>query len=228
LNLSYGVGKPNTLGFNADSGMQYISGSYTLAEHEQGQPFRKVYRFKPDGASGTFSFVLITADLMHVLDEAGQLMVGNGGWSYQLNRRKPLRESEIFIRTSGADTSSLRMVFDGRTPCREISAEHPEMNASSSCFKLKWRLILNRDPVTHRPTTFTIRKVVDNQPRDITGVWAEERKDGMLIYTVDADKPGAAISFLVCDARILLFLDKAKRPYLGNELFSYAMNRVKE
>src|SRR5690606_23546157 len=99
------------------------------------------------------------------------LMVGNGGWSYSLNRESPVDSGKILISSSVSEDKSLQLVFDGRTPCQEIAAEHPEMNASPSCFKLKWRLILNRDSVTHLPATCIIRKVVDNEPRDISGKW---------------------------------------------------------
>jgi hypothetical protein len=62
-----------------------------------------------------------------------------GGWSYSLNRKDTVSSDEILFSSTISDDKSIKLVFDGRTPCQEIAAEHPEMNAGQSCFKLKWR-----------------------------------------------------------------------------------------
>src|SRR5690606_30216252 len=100
-----------------------------------------------------------------------RMMVGNGGWSYSLNRKEPVPNNETLISSTIPEDKSIQLVYDGRTSCQEIANEHSEIKATSSCFKIKWRLILNRDSITYQPTTCTIRNVVDNQPRDVSGKW---------------------------------------------------------
>jgi hypothetical protein len=83
--------------------------------------------------------------------------------------------------------------------------------------------------VNYSPTTCIIRKVVDNEPREISGKWSITKGlpdyPHVIIYTIDPDKPAASISFLVADDNVLFFLDKNNLPYTGNKDFSYTLNK---
>lgn len=188
-----------------------------------------VYHLKSSRWPNEISIVKISENLFHLLTLQNELMLGNGGWGYSLNRKNAIDSGKILIASALTEDKSLQLTFDGRTPCRDISTDHPEMNASKSCYKLKWRLILNWDPVNHLPTTYTIRKVVDNKPRDVSGKWTiikgTASNPNIVIYKIDPDKPAESITFLVGDNKVLFFLDKKNEPYIGNEDFSFTLNK---
>lgn len=232
LNISYGESRPNTLALKPDSIRKTIIGTYTIDLKPEKAAFREVLGFKAKEGDVQFQLVRVTANLFHFLTGDDQWMVGNGGWSFQLNRKTPVISDDLFIHSSLADDTSRLMVFEGRTPCQPIASGHPEMKRSDACFKLKWKLTLHRDPVSKQPTGYSFRKVIDNEPRQVEGSWAMRRGTGALngtvIYTVGTENPETAMSFLVGDDNILIFLDKQMKPYPGNEHFSVALNRRKE
>ena len=229
LEITYGEGKPNTLGFKGGGQSQAIKGTFLITKSLEHKRFKEVYQLKSNGFSQEISLVKLNENLFHILTFQNQLMIGNGGWSYSLNRKDPVVSDKILISSTISDSESLQLVFDGRTPCQEIAAEHPEMNVSQSCFKLKWRLILNRDSVTYLPTTYTIRKVVDNQPRDVSGKWkiikGTTANPDATIYIIQPDTPDESFSFFVGDDNVLFFLNKKHEPYIGNEDFSFTLNK---
>jgi hypothetical protein len=155
-------------------------------------------------------------------------MVGNGGWSYSLNRKVPVDRGEILISSPKLNDKSLQLVFEGRTPYKEIAKDHPEMNANPSRFKMKWKLILKRDSVTYLPTTCSIRNVVDNQSRDVSGKWTiihgTATNPDLIIYKIEVDNLADPILLLAGDD-VLFFLGKNNQPLVGNADFSYTMNR---
>lgn len=231
LNITYGASQPNTLGFKGGGEKKTIKGSYLVTKNRD-NPFKEVYRLRPDDLSEKISLVKISENTFHILTSENKLMIGNGGWSYSLNRKIPFDSGKILISSPVPDDTSLQLVFDGRTPCREFVTEHPEMNASPSCFKLKWRLILNRDPLTHLPTTCIIRNIVDNQPRNISGKWkiikGTATNPNAIIYSVVVDNLAEPVLLLVGDENVLYFLDKNSELLTGNENFGFVLNKKKQ
>jgi hypothetical protein len=177
--------------------------------------------------------VKLTENIFHLLTPQKRLMVGNGGWSYTLNRKELINDDAVVLPALASPTSLLsdtspQVVYDGRTPCQDYAAEH-QLKVTSACFKLKWKLILNRDAITHAPTTYTIRKVVDNIPRNVSGNWAiiegtKENPDA-IIYQLDPEDPENSICFLAGDEHVLFFLDKKFNLHAGNGDFSYTLNK---
>lgn len=226
LDIHFGESQPNTTGFKNGGEKRTVAGSYTVGGNKN---FQQQYNLKSADLTGMLSMVKLTENVFHFLTPESGFMNGNGGWSYSLHRSPVMASDDILVHSSGKEDKSVQVIYDGRTPCREIAAEHPEMNVSAACFKLKWRLILNRDPVTFLPTTFMIRKVIDGKALNITGKWMVQKGSGtnagQLIYTIEPDKPGESISFLVADQNVLFFLNKKNRPYTGNADFSFALNR---
>lgn len=232
LGMVVGESQPNTLGFIGGGKPLTIKGTYRVSKEMGGHRGAETVRLTSESLPSGISLAKLNDNLFHLLTPERKLMIGNGGWSYSLNRKYPVPltgPSAFSNPFKPAGEPSFEVVFDGRTPCREIAAEHPEMNASPSCFKLKWRLILHRDSVNHLPTTFTIRKVVDNEPRDVTGTWTILKgipsNPDAVIYLLDPDKPAESISFLAGDENVLFFLNRNHEPYIGNEDFSFTMNR---
>jgi hypothetical protein len=226
LSIHFGESQPNTTGFKNGGEKRSVSGDYSVSGN---QYFQQQYNLKSSDLTGMLSMVKLTENVFHLITPEAGFMIGNGGWSFSLNRSQAIASDDILVHSSGKEDKSVQVIYDGRTPCREIAAEHPEMKVSAACFKLKWRLILNRDPVTFLPTTFTIRKVIDGKAQHITGKWMVQKgtgtNAGQLIYTIEPDKPGESISFLVADQNVLFFLNKKNRPYTGNADFSFALNR---
>lgn len=108
------------------------------------------------------------------------------------------------------------------------------------CPKLKWRLVLYRDPVTFQPATYTLLlsgggdvvKQPDgstHQQKILEGTWTTVK--GMrsvpdaVVYklTVEAN---AYLYLLRGDENVLFVLDENKEFRVGNESFSYTLNRV--
>lgn len=228
LDIAYGESKPNTTDFKS-AGKQTIKGTYWIIKNQEENRFKEIYQFKSDDLPEIISIVKINENLFHILTPQSKLMIGNGGWSYSLNRKAFVDSDKILISSPVPDDKSLQLVFEGRTPCQEIATEHPEMNADQSCFKIKWKLILNRDSITHEPTTCTIRNIVNNQPRDVAGRWTIIKGTATnaeaIIYKVQADNLAEPILFFLGDENVLFFLDKENNPFIGNEDFSFTMNK---
>ncbi len=226
LDINYGEAQPNTLGFKGNGEKKTFKGTFSVSESSN---FKEVYHLKSDNFFAEIPIGKLSENIFHLLTPQNQMIVGNGGWSYSLNRKEPVHNNQISISSTIAEDRSIQLVYDGRTPCQEIANEHSEMKATSSCFKIKWRLILNRDSITYRPTTCTIRNVVDNQPRDVSGKWdiikGTETNPDAIIYKIKADNLAKPILLLVGDNNVLFFLDKMKEPMIGNKDFSFTMNK---
>lgn len=229
LDIVFGVSQPNTLGFKEEGTKKNIRGKYMVTGNGHNKYAKEIYQLKSNDGQVSLSLVKISEHSFHLLTPDGNLLIGNGGWSYALNRKDPVGGNETLILTAALKANSTQVIYDGRTPCKEIAAEHPEMKVSAACFKLKWQLILNRDAVTYQPTSFSIRKIIDGKAQHVTGKWIIRKgtgtRAGQTIYTIEPDKPGASISFLVADDNILFFLNKDDQPYIGNADFSFVLNR---
>lgn len=229
LDITYGESQPNTLGFKNNGQRQSIKGTYLITKNDNHTKFKETYQLSSSDLPENLSLVKITENLFHILTAQNKLMIGNGGWSYSLNRKMPIHSESVLISSSVSNDQSLRVVFDGRTPCQEFKVEHPEMKASQDCFKLKWQLILQKDSVTHLPTTCTIRNIVDNQPRNISGKWEIMKgtvtNPDAIIYKIMVDNLSEPILLLVGDDNVLFFVDKNNKPMRGNDDFSFALNK---
>lgn len=121
-------------------------------------------------------------------------------------------------------------VFEGRTPCQEL-ARQLNVVTSAECNKIKWRLILFQDPATHAPTSYRLEGFVYRKPPR-TGKWrilkGTTTDPQAIVYQLDPEIAGGFQSFLKGDDNILFFLDKERNLLVGNEDFSYTLNRINE
>lgn len=119
-------------------------------------------------------------------------------------------------------------VFEGRTPCQEL-ARQLNVPTVLECIKIKWRLILYRDPVTHAPTTYSLSGFVYRNP-DQTGKWSiitgHKTNPKAVVYQLQAKDGRGFLSFLKGDDNILFFLDSEGNPMVGSIYFSYTLNRA--
>lgn len=224
LSLNYGLSQPNTLGFTADGQKKSIQGIYQVKNSPRGE----VYQLKSEAAKVAFSFLKLNEDLYHLLDADQHLLLGNGGWSYSLNRKGAERSKAKLPALATAATLSkftpLVAVFDGRTPCSELVQDY-NIPVSNECFKLKWRLTLYRDSITLKPGAYTLNRVY-RRASPIEGTWKIVQKGEAVIYQLHPKDPrDEALQFLVGDENVLFFLDKEQRLLVGDEDFSFALNR---
>lgn len=232
LNINYGESQPNTSGFKKGGEKQVISGIFSVSKSEKGELLGDVFELKSAKNQTFISFVKINDNLFHLLTPNQKLMVGNGGWSYTLNRKDPLLNApstlpnvtpSVFLVKSSLNSE----VFDGRTPCRDFANQY-HLKVPNDCIKLKWRLTFNKDSVTHLPTTYNLRRV-DHYPTELIGKWTIIKGFGnnpdAVVYQLDPDKPADSVSFLVGDENVLFFLDKKQRLFVGNSNFSFTLNK---
>lgn len=183
---------------------------------------------KPNG----ISFALVDQNILHVLD-GHMLAIGNSGASYTLSRDQ---KSSVIASgnhgSSGEQNPAAQTIFSGRSPCREVARE---LNRSvpSDCFKLKWALTLRRDPKTLAPTTYRLRGSLywndggPEYPRE--GKWkiikGTKTNPNAVVYQLEAAGSDGPIFLLEADRNILFFVAKDGNLLIGNEDFSYTLNR---
>jgi hypothetical protein len=130
-------------------------------------------------------------------------------------------------------------IFQGRFPCLDI-ARQLKISTNADCIKLKSSLILYQDPVTFHPTSYTLtivgggdviqrdgnsfrEKVLEGKWSIVKGIKSHPGKE---IYQLEAGQQGAYFYLLKGDENVLFILDENKGFRVGNEDFSYTLNRV--
>jgi hypothetical protein len=222
LTVHYGVGLPNTLGFKYGGRKSYLSGSYELVS----QPNQVIIRLKKRSKFlEPIQLLKLNENLLHILTGDLKLMVGNGGWSYTLNRKTPLPNNEVTCVPGIRGHKFREVVYEGRTPCLEISDEY-HMGGDDNCFKLKWKLTLFRNPYTKEPSTYLLSRTLERSHL-IRGKWRviNDSLASKTIIELDPDKPDQSIKLLAGDENVLFFLDKNGEMFTGNDDFSYTLNR---
>ena len=125
----------------------------------------------------------------------------------------------------GAPPPAVLGVFEGRTPCGEVAVEFTGFPAQN-CEKIKWRLILNQEPTTGRPTTYRY----DGTRTRREGTWAIVRGTATdpdaVVYRLNNDDGARSIEFLKVDDNILLLLDSDRKLVVGDASWSYTLSRT--
>jgi hypothetical protein len=234
LRIHYGLSQPNTRGFAAGDVKRFYGGKYTMEQVRSGDFNGEVYRLKSDSLNAAgLSLVKLGDHLLHLLEPGNRLMVGNGGWSYTLNRTPTHPEKKASIHTlipaeAMLKDTTVKIVFEGRTPCTEFAGAY-NLTVDQDCFKLKWRLTLNRDPVTRQPSTYKLERTDIRRTGSFTGKWTIVKTPAenaeQVIYQLDPDQPDKTLSMLAGDENVLFFLDGNHRLFTGNEDHSYTLNR---
>lgn len=175
----------------------------------------------------TVYMLKINSNLFHLLNKKKGFLVGNGGYSYALNIDKPVKSAELNVQSAQSPTEN-SMAFQGRTPCQELS-RLMGLNKSAACNKMKWYIILYVDPVTKQPTYYLKGGRGYKKETMDKGSWEiSSGKDGRVIYKLDPEKKASAVNLLKADDNILFFTDHEGNLLVGNENFSYTLNRTKD
>jgi hypothetical protein len=130
-------------------------------------------------------------------------------------------------------------VFEGRFPCPGVAIQL-KISIDDDCAKLKCDLTLYRDSVTFQPTKFVFTivgggDVVKQEGgsyrlKILEGKWAivkgiKSNPDAVVVQ-LDFGKLGAYLYLMKADENVLFILDENKEFRVGNEDFSYTLNRV--
>lgn len=209
LKCNYGIGKPNTNGFMSGGKWTELSG---------GLKKEKNYCYLQNG-NKTLGMIELNNSLLHLLDENKNLLIGTGGWSYTLSIDPPSATDQIsFIPMLPVVKDS--MAFQGRTPCLEFD----EKKKGTTCYKLKWSIVLYADPKTNKPTTYFLRGTV-NSHKGKTETWEMKTgKDGRTLCQLNSDN-SSPLYFLLLDGNVLAITDDKGKLMIGNEDFSYTLSR---
>jgi len=232
LTVRYGTTVPGRPGLGP--GHATLEREGTWSSEKRDTAGRVVYAL-----NGAVGLAGISDDVLHLLNADGSLMVGNGGWSYTLNRDSRAEPRlDPLLATAGAESRtvsplasgpSVYGVFEGRTPCQGI-ARQLNIVAPHGCAKAKWRVTLFHDPDTRRPTRYKIESGLHpGGARE--GEWTIVRGMGAntsVAYRLNAAPGEPALFLLRGDENVLFFLDQQLRPLTGHWEFSYTLNRRPE
>ncbi len=213
-----------------------MQGAWTIITGTKNDPKATVYQINSDNPQTTVSFQKINDNLIHVLSNEKTLLVGNGAWSYTLNRMDNQSSAQVSVGSPPEpptrppappmpEGSSVFGVFDGRTPCDELVLEFIGSTSYPGCLKVKWRLTLYQD-ATGAPGTYLFMGTSNYRE----GAW--EIIHGMhgdpdaVIYQLDLSEGQQLISFLRVDENNLFLMDREMNLLVGNELFSYTLSRT--
>lgn len=211
IQCNYGVSKPNTNGFINDGRKIEL----------KGKVIKKESQYLLVNGSAAIHITELNRDILHFADVTNTLLVGNGGWSYTLNAMPPIGEKQINApvkQTMLADS----IAFEGRSPCAGIEVQ----NSGPACYKLKWYFVLYTDPITHQPTTYKLLGTPWRNIDGLRGKWSiETNNKGQTVYQFYDETDKAFLHLLKASENILLFTGEDGKILVGNEDFSYTLNR---
>ena len=233
LRCEYGLTSPGKPGLAGDATTLERQGTWRTRKGTKSNAEAIVHEL-----TGAVSLFEVDANVLQVLNPDGSLMIGNGGWSYTLNRadhaEKPVDEAlavsqpEMSYQISPVATGpTVFGVFEGRTPCQGIAREL-RIPVSAASTKTKWRVTLHQNSETHAPTTFKMEgSLFRRGARE--GTWSirrgTEADANAVTYRLAPTEAQPAVFLLKGDENVLFFLSQNQRPLVGHDEFSYTLNR---
>jgi hypothetical protein len=211
LQCNYGIGKADTNGF--------INGGTKVELRGECRKEKNYYQFK--NGTKTLKAVELNTDLLHFLNEDNSLSVGNSGWSYTLNNITPSNINQVSM--VAAPTVLIdSMAFEGRTPCNVPGVIAP----GNTCYKLKWKIILYANAQLDKPGSYKMFGTPWRSEGGRTGTWQiNTSRNRGTIYQLNDDNGNGFLYLLKLDEHILVFTDAQGKLLVGNEDFSYTLNR---
>jgi hypothetical protein len=216
-----------------------MAGKWGIVKGTKTDPEAEVYQLHSEDSQIAVSFLKMSEDILHVLNSDQTMMVGNGAWSYTLNRtdsRTPPQITEQPDSPPGAPTrppippvpagSSVLGAFEGRLPCHDIVFEMLKITPYAGCAKMKTRVTLYLDQTTSDPSTYMSMGTSTIQEGTWTIIQGTDNDQDAVIYQLDLGDSQQPASFLKADDNHLFLLDRAGNLLVGNALFSYTLSRV--
>ena len=219
VKINYGEAQPNTLGFKNGGKFSTVQGTYKISAQNN------IKLLKLSNQSSNLSLVELNENLLHLLTTTNKLMIGNGGWSYTLNRKQPVfTDQRLTIFEKISIPKQVETIFEGRTPCKEL-AEDYNITPERECIKLKWLLKLKRDKKTFEPTSYTLSRTLERS-RLIQGKWKiVSGVSGEQIIELYSENGELSVLLLIGDENVLFFISKQRKLFTGNKDFVYTLNR---
>ena len=160
LLYEYGIPKQGTRGFMEGSKKVELIGSWVIEKGTTSKKGTTIVRLTATVPMVSLSFLQADENLLHLLNENKNLMVGNGAWSYTLNRKDPVPQNKF---TAGELITSQILavtdtvgIFEGRTPCYDGLTKMNDISLNG-CQAIKCQLILLQNINTHNPASFILK-----------------------------------------------------------------------
>ena len=216
LQCHYGLAKAGTPGFTNEQSVAF-EGQLTVTKN--------YYYLHHEGRR--ISILEVNANLLHFLEDNNNLISGNGGYSYALNSTSPVQTDAVNLHPKHTVSNS-PMVYEGRTPCSDLPALLG-WKKSEACNKMKWYFLFYTDSLTGNPSYFLMGGMGYRKETMAKGNWQIiNYPDGRIVYQLSFDKWARPLQLLKGDENILFFIDSRGRLLVGNEDFSYTLNRRNE
>jgi hypothetical protein len=232
LHAAYGLSQPNTTGLISGGTPIDLEGDWRMTEGIAEDAAVTVYELSPDIPESAIYFVKLDDNLLHVLSPEKRLMVGNGAWSYTLNRtdkrNETLPASLPLESVPALNETSTSGVFEGRMPCADVVIEFTRFPVAPACIKIKMRLMLYRDAKTGEPTTYFLKGTETTHEGSWTEIRGTPAHPNTLVYRLALDTPEHFTSFLRMDNNHLFLLDENFQLMVGDALWSYTLSRNAE
>jgi hypothetical protein len=238
LKSAYGLPKQNTNDLVGGGTPIEMEGKWTITTGTRTDPDAVVYQINPDDPQTTASFLKVSDNLLHVLNSEKSLLVGNGGWSYTLNRMDNQNLAPVEASPNSLPDpptrpplppvpagSSVLGAFEGRVPCHEVVVEVMKTTPVPGCLKIKWRITLYQDE-TGAPSTYLSMGTSTFREGSWTILRGLDRDPEAVIYQLQLDNGQEPVSFLQVDENNLFLMDRDMNLLVGNQLFSYTLSRV--
>lgn len=142
------------------------------------------------------------------------------------------------------------VLFVGTTPCNKFIrplhkiAEEPDCELNEChCIMVEWKLTLFTDPASKKPTSYQLSSInrfgvketnMYSQPgtrSETEGKWAiihgTKTNPSAIVYQLNPDKPAMCLSFLQLSDHLLHIIDQDGKLMIGNEFWSYSLNRAR-
>ena len=240
LKTSYGLSKQGTNDLIDGGTPISMEGTWGISQGTKDDPQAVVYQINPDDPQTTVSFLKVEDDLIHVLDEEKKMLVGDGAWSFTLDRighetpaeahehpwwypNPPTRPPQPPMPTR----STVSGVFDGRTPCHEVAMEFTR-TAPADCLKIKWRLTLYQDSASGEPGRYLYMGTSKFEEGSWKIVHGLDGNPEAVVYGLQPDGSEQTFYFLKVDDNHLFLMDGDMNLLVGNEFFSYTLSRAEQ
>ena len=222
VRIRYGMALPNTNDLVGRGREVIRTGNYRILHGFNGNGNAVVYELETKDSKTKMRYLKVNDQLLHLIGPGNELAIGNGGWSYTMNNISKNTVSYASSNATTTNTETVDGVFVGRTPCKEIAAQLKK-EASPDCFKLKWKIKFDKATTTYkidgtffrsqpRVGKFVISQGINGNPKAI-------------VIQLDPDKPSESLYFLKGDDNVLFFLNTDKKCFVGNDDFSFTLNR---
>ena len=232
LRYTYGLTQPNHPGIARNITRGERRGSVAAGQRVGAPAWAEIIKLD-DGPE----FARLGPNVLHLLESDRTLKVGNGGWSYSLNRDGVGEKFDPTLVSNAPEMSytltplatgpSVYGVFEGRTPCQNI-ARQLKVRVDAACQKVKWRVTLYHDPQSRAATTYKVEGGL-NRDGAWEGKWSvtevSSTKPPATVFRLAAGGRAPAISLLKGDDNVLFFLDGSDQLLVGNTHLNYSLDR---